>query len=407
MRLARFIGLVLLVVLLVSFVPGVFGYSDVDGLIVRVNYVLSRVRNLVVSGRVAGVAGIDVVDVMLENATSLYLRGVGFVMNGSYDLGLRYLVAAYDLGLEAWNYSVRLVYDYLSVRVGVGVYLVNVLSVWVANASVVMEGVGFASVVHNLTVARGYVERAVVEFGLFSFSNMNSSDHLASALLDLAYGFGVLNSLVIVTPSIVGGFVDGLRYNASVILSGFEFDVEKVRDYVGLTFSGVDSLLDDARREFSAGDVAYRSVRVGNVSTWGNYIVAVMKYRSVIGRVNEGEVLLRSLLAENASSMIRSVRAVLGRAYAVPGVSVSDLDAVKNELNLLEGRLRSAVSIDDYIVVILSARKLEDRVDKIVLQASQVVKTDIGNVVLFALSVFVVVLILLTLVVVSYRFKKY
>ena len=407
--LVRFVGLVLLVVVFVSFVPGVFGGgsgSDVGVLVVRVDYVLSRVRGLVVGGRVAGVPGIDVVGVMLDNATSLYLRGVGFVMNGSYDLGLRCLGEAYVLGLRAWNYSVRLVYDFLRVRVDYGLYLVDFVGVFVRNASVVMGGVDFSFVVSNLTVARGYISDARVEFGLFSFSDMNSSDHLVNALLDLAYGFGVLDGLVVVVPSVVDGFVGGLRYNASVVLRGFEFDVERVRRDANLTFSDVDSLLRDVREEFSAGDVAYRSVRVGNVSTWGNYITAVVRYRSVISRVSVGEFLLRSLLGESASNMIRRVRVSLERAYSVPGVSVSDLDVVRGRLDLLEGRLRSAVSVDDYIGVIRDVRGLEGRVNEVVSRASRVVRADIGSVVLFVLSVFVVFLILLVLVVVGYRFKR-
>mgnify|MGYP001626267832 CR=1 FL=1 len=405
-KLVRFVGLFLLFVVFVSFVPRVFGYgSDVGGLIVRVDYVLSRVRNLVVGGRVAGVPGIDVAGRMLDNATSLYLKGVGLLMNGSYDLGVRYLEAAYDVGLKAWDYSVGLVYEFLRVRVDVGVYLVDVLGVFVGNASVVMRGVDFSFVVSNLTVARGYIDGARVEFGMFSFSDMNSSDHLANALLSLAYGFGVLDGLVVVVPSVVDGFVGGLRYNASLALSDFELDVERVRD-ANLTFSDVDFLLRDVRGEFSAGDVAYGSVRVGNVSTWGNYITAVVKYRSVISRVGEGESLLKSLLFDYASKLIRDVRNVLDRAYAVPGVSVYDLDYVRDKLKGLEVRLRSAVSVDDYVGVIRDVRGLERNVESIVVRASRTVSTDISNVVLFISSVFIVVLILLVLAIVSYKFKR-
>lgn len=403
--LVRFIGLFLLFVVFVSSVSHVFVYgSDVNDLIVRVDYVLSRVRNLVVSGRVAGVPGIDVAGKMLDNATSLYLKGVGFVLNGSYDLGVRYLGEAYDVGVRAWNYSVGLVYGYLRVRVDSGVYLVGVVDVFVRNASVVMKGVDFSYVVSNLTLARGYINDAKVEFGLFSFSDMNSSDHLANALLSLAYGFGVLDSLIIVLPSYVGVFVSGLRYNASVLLSNFEFDVMRVRS-VNFTFSGVDSLLERAREEFSAGDLAYNSVRAYDVSTWGNYIVAVVRYRSVISLVGEGEALLKSLLGERASKMVSDVWDSLNRAYTVPGVSVSDLDRVKGKLESLNAKLRSAVSVDDYIDVIRKARGFKGDVESIVVRASQRVRYDIGNVVLLVSSVFVVALILLVLVVVN-RSKK-
>ncbi|MGC9069627.1 MAG: hypothetical protein ACP5IZ_11765, partial [Thermoprotei archaeon] len=91
---------------------------------------------------------------------------------------------------------------------------------------------------------------------------------------------------------------------------------------------------------------------------------------------------------------------------AVPGVSVYDLDYVRDKLKGLEVRLRSAVSVDDYVGVIRDVRGLERNVESIVVRASRTVSTDISNVVLFISSVFIVVLILLVLAIVSYKFKR-
>ncbi|MGC8949584.1 MAG: hypothetical protein ACP5OK_09645, partial [Thermoprotei archaeon] len=61
---------------------------------------------------------------------------------------------------------------------------------------------------------------------------------------------------------------------------------------------------------------------------------------------------------------------------------------------------------DDYVGVIRDVRGLERNVESIVVRASRTVSTDISNVVLFISSVFIVVLILLVLAIVSYKFKR-
>ena len=385
MGFSKFIGVVLLVCLVfLSFNPFVMGFNvrgnglvfrdDVNGfgyfshdenvsvlvevndLIVKVGSIIDRVRNLVVSARVARVSGVESVERMLDNATSLYLLGVNLFLSKDYNGSVYYLREANVVASDAWNAGISLVYGYLSVRLDADVSLVNVLSVWVLNASNVVSGVNFSSYVSGLGLVRGYFDRAVEEFRLYSPVNRSTSDHLASALLYYAYGRSVLNGLVVVLSDYVGNFVNGLRYNASVVLSGFELEVRRVSEYGIMVPDNVSLLLGRAREEFSLGDRAYSGVNGSDVGSWGGYLTAIINYRLVVGDVYRADLLLREHLRGVAVGIIEDASRSLTRMYNIPGASINDLNGVRVRLNDLSRSLGSAVSVDDLLDIINRAR---------------------------------------------------
>jgi len=382
MGVSKFIDVVLLVCLVfLSFNPFVMGFNvrgnglvfrdDVNGfgyfsrgedvsvlvevndLIVKVGSIIDRVRNLVVSARVARVSGVEDVERMLDNATSLYLLGVNLFLSKDYNGSVYYLREAGVVASDAWNAGIGLVYGYLSVRLDADVSLVNVLSVWVLNASNV---VNFSSYVSGLGLVRGYFDRAVEEFRFYSPVNRSTSDHLASALLYYAYGRSVLNGLVVVLSDYVGNFVNGLRYNASVVLSGFELEVRRVSEYGIMIPDNVSLLLGRAREEFSLGDRAYSGVNGSDVGSWGGYLTAIINYRLVVGDVYRADLLLREHLRGVAVGIIEDASRSLARMYNIPGASINDLNGVRVRLNDLSRSLGSAVSVDDLLDIINRAR---------------------------------------------------
>jgi len=382
MGFSKFIGVVLLVCLVfLSFNPFVMGFNvrgnglvfrdDVNGfgyfshdenvsvlvevndLIVKVGSIIDRVRNLVVSARVARVSGVESVERMLDNATSLYLLGVNLFLSKDYNGSVYYLREANVVASDAWNAGISLVYGYLSGRLDADVSLVNVLSVWVLNASNV---VNFSSYVSGLGLVRDYFDRAVEEFRFYSPVNRSTSDHLANALLYYAYGRSVLNGLIMVLSDYVGNFVNGLRYNASIVLSGFELEVRRVSEYGIMVPDNVSLLLRRAREEFSLGDRAYSGVNGSDVGSWGGYLTAIINYRLVVGDVYRADLLLREHLRGVAVGIIEDASRSLARMYNIPGASINDLNDVRMRLNDLSRSLGSAVSVDDLLDIINRAR---------------------------------------------------
>lgn len=329
---------------------------EINDLIVEVGDAIGHVRNLVVSARVARVPGVEGVDRMLNNATLLYLTGVNLFLSGDYNGSISYLRVARSVVLGAWDSAIGLVYNYLRVRLDAGVLFVNVLNVWVLNASSVVSGVDFTRYVSGLGVVRDYFDRAVLEFRLYSPVNRSTSDHLADALTYYVSGYSVLSGLVIVLSSDVNNFIGGLRYNASVVLSGFELDVRRVSEHDIMIPDDVSLLLRRAKDEFAVGDRAYNSVNRSDVNSWNGYLTAVVSYQSVINDVRRARLLLLEYLRNVAANAINNALESLNRTYNVPGVLVSVLDGERVRLAKLQEGLVSAIDVDDLLDIINRAR---------------------------------------------------
>lgn len=439
---------------------------EISGLIVDVGNAIGHVRNLVVGARVARVSGVESVDRMLNNATSLYLTGVNLFLSGDYNGSINYLREARFVVLGAWDSAVSLVYNYLSVRLGADVSFVNVLNVWVLNASSVVSGVDFVRYVRSLDVVRDYFDRANLEFRLYSPVNRSTSDHLANALNYYVSGRSVLSGLVIVLSNDVNNFIDSLRYNASVILSGFELDVKRVSEDGIVIPNEVRLLLERAKNEVVVGDRAYGGVNRSDVNSWGGYLTAVINYQSVINDVRRARLLLleylrniaistinnaleslnrtssisgvligvldggrvrliklqeglasavdvddllsiidRARLELSAINVIRDDLESLSRAYNVPGVSLSALDGERARLNDLQKAFGSAVGADDLLNVIGQGKVIKRDIEYIVSQATTTITADVTNVVMSALVVLVFISLVLGLIMVNRKFQ--
>ncbi len=426
----RIVGVVLLMVIVFSLFSSlvlgsnnVWGYSgsvvlssyvlssgvnvtEINDLVVEVGNIIDHVRNLVVSAEIAHVYGVDRVRDMLNNATVMYLKGVDLFLSKHYNESLSYLREARVLAVNAWDSAISLVYNYLSVRLDSDISVVGVIDAWVSNASGVID-VNFTGYVLGLRVVRDYFNMAGGEFRLYLPANRSSSDHLANALTYLTTGHDILRGLIILMSNDVSNFIDNLKYNASVVLSNFDLITKKVSN------SGI-SLPDDVRREwdrareeYSAGDRAYNSVNKSNVSTWNNYITAVINYKSAINSVNRARLLLHEHLRNIAVSVIKNDMDSISRAYNVPGVSVGALDREKAVLDRLRVDLESAVSVDDLINVINQGRVVQKNVEYIVKQAAGTVTSDVSNIVMFVFVVFVVILLVFILIIVNRRSKVF